>query len=152
VLINQAIHTLDLLEWLLGEVVEIRGHAARHQLDGIDVEDTANAVLTHAGGARSVFFATVTNAIDAPVTIDIATERATLHIRGDLTVRHHDGRTTVVAEPPAATGGRPYWGASHELLIADFYHTLHDPGPFWIDPAAGARSLRVVHGIYQASS
>lgn len=153
VLINQAIHTLDLLDWLLGEVVGIRGHAGRAFLDAvIDVEDTAHAVLDHAGGARSVFFATVANVVDAPVTIEIATERATLRIRGDLTVSYQDGRTATVAEPPAATGGRPYWGASHELLIADFYNTVHDPGPFWIDPAAGCRSLRVVHGIYQAST
>ena len=152
VLINQAIHTLDLLEWLVGDVVGIRGHAGRYRLDGIDVEDTAAAVLDHADGARSVFFATVANAVDAPVTIEIATERATLRICGDLTVRYHGGRTRTVIEPPAATGGRPYWGASHELLIADFYNTLNDPGPFWIDPAEGARSLRLVHGIYRASS
>src|SRR3954454_2551268 len=46
VLINQAIHTLDLLEWLLGDVVEVRGHTGRYGLDGvIDVEDTAHVLL-----------------------------------------------------------------------------------------------------------
>jgi UDP-N-acetyl-2-amino-2-deoxyglucuronate dehydrogenase len=149
VLVNQAIHTLDLLEWLVGEVTGIRGQVGRYALDDIDVEDTAAAVLDHEGGARSVFFATVANATDAPVTIEIVTPKAVLLIRGDLTVTDADGRTEVVAEPVADTGGRSYWGASHELLIADFYRTLRDPEPFWISPAEGARALRLIDRLYR---
>jgi predicted dehydrogenase len=150
VLINQAIHTLDLLEWLIGDVAAIRGHTGRYALDGvIDVEDTAHAVLDHESGARSVLFATVANATDAPVTIEIVTEKAVLLIRGDLTVSHADGRTDVVAEPVADTGGRSYWGASHELLIADFYRTLRDPEPFWIGPQEASRALRLIDRLYR---
>jgi len=153
VLINQAIHTLDLMQWLIGDVERVRGHAGRYALDGvIDVEDTAHALLDHAGGARSVVFATVGNATDSAVTIEIATERATLLIRGDLTVSYSDGRTETVAERVAGSGGRAYWGASHELLIADFYRALADPEPFWIGPREGARSLRLVHQIYRQNS
>jgi len=151
VLINQAIHTLDLMEWLLGDVVAARGHTGRYGLDGIDVEDTAHVLLDHAGGARSVVFATVTNVVDAPVTIEITAEHATLLIRGDLTVTWADGRSEVVAERRAGPGGRSYWGASHEQLIADFYQTLPGPDPFWIGPDEGTRSLRLVHQIYQYS-
>jgi UDP-N-acetyl-2-amino-2-deoxyglucuronate dehydrogenase len=153
VLINQAIHTLDLMEWLLGDVVRTRGHVGRYALDGaVDVEDTAHVLLDHAGGARSMFFATVANVIDSPVTIEIVTERAVLLIRGDLTVSYADGRTETVTERRVSTGGRGYWGASHELLIVDFYRTLPDPQPFWIDPQEGARSLRLIHQIYRQNS
>jgi UDP-N-acetyl-2-amino-2-deoxyglucuronate dehydrogenase len=153
VLINQAIHTLDLMQWLLGEVVQVRGHSGRYALDGvIDVEDTAHAQFEHAGGARSVVFATVANVTDAPVTIEISTERATLRIRGDLTVTYADGRTETVTEQRPGGAGRAYWGASHELLIADFHRTLADPEPFWIGPREGARSLRLVHQIYDQPS
>jgi predicted dehydrogenase len=152
VLINQAIHTLDLLEWLLGDVVEVRGHTGRYGLDGVvDVEDTAHVLLDHEGGARSVVFATVTNVIDSPVTIEIVSEGAVLLIRDDLTVTYADGRVETVAEPRVDTGGRAYWGASHALLIADFYSQLGKPGPFWIDPQEGARSLRLVQRIYQSN-
>jgi UDP-N-acetyl-2-amino-2-deoxyglucuronate dehydrogenase len=150
VLINQAIHTLDLMEWLLGDVVRVRGHAGRYALDGaIDVEDTAHALFEHAGGARSVIFATVTNVVNAPVMIEIVTERAVLLIRGDLTVTYTGGRVETVAERRPGGGGRAYWGASHELLIADFYDRLADPEPFWIGPAEGARSLHLVKQIYR---
>jgi UDP-N-acetyl-2-amino-2-deoxyglucuronate dehydrogenase len=153
VLINQAIHTLDLMEWLLGDVVRVCGHIGRYALDGVvDVEDTADVLLGHAGGARSVVFATNANVTDSPVAIEIVTERAVLLIRGDLTVTYADGRTETVTERRASTGGRSYWGVSHELLIADFYRTLHSPEPFWIDPQEGARSLRLVHEIYRQNS
>jgi predicted dehydrogenase len=157
VLINQAIHTLDLMEWLLGDVVGTTGHSGRYVLDGVvdgpvDVEDTAHVLLAHAGGARSVVFATTANVVDSPVTIEIVTERAVLLIRNDLTVRHADGRVETVAERVADTGGRSYWGASHRQLIADFYRRLPDPEPFWIGPEEGTRSLRLVHRIYQQSN
>jgi UDP-N-acetyl-2-amino-2-deoxyglucuronate dehydrogenase len=126
-------------------------------LDGVvDVEDTADAVLDHAGGARSVVFATVTNVTDSPVTVEIVTERAVLRICDDLTVRHADGRVETVAERRVVTGGsairKAYWGASHGLLIADFYSRLSEPGPFWIDAEEGTKSLRLVHRIYQLNT
>jgi hypothetical protein len=64
-------------------------------------------------------------------------------------VRYTDGRTETVAERRAGSAGRSYWGASHELLIADFYRTAAAPEPFWIGPREGARSLRLVHEIYR---
>jgi predicted dehydrogenase len=154
VLINQAIHTLDLLEWLLGDVTRVRGSTGRYGLDGVvDVEDTASVLLDHAGGARSVLFATTTNVTDTPVTIEIVTERAVLRIQGDLTVTHADGRTETVAERRLGTPlGKAYWGASHDLLVADFYRTLGSPQPFWIDPREATRSLRLIDRIYRLTS
>jgi UDP-N-acetyl-2-amino-2-deoxyglucuronate dehydrogenase len=150
VLINQAIHTLDLLQWLLGEVVEVRGHTGRYALSGdVDVEDTAQVLLRHAGGARTVFAATLAHVVDAPVTIEVITERATLLIRDGLTLSHADGRVETVAEARPQTGGRAYWGASHGLLIADFYRALAEPEPFWISVPEGSRSLRLVDQIYR---
>ena len=116
VLINQAIHSVDLLQWLLGEVRDVRGRASRLALGDVEVEDTAQIVLDHEGGARSVFFATNANATDSPVTLEIVTEAAELFLRRDLTVRYADGRVEVVEERQAASSGRAYWGVSHRLL------------------------------------
>ena len=151
-LMNQAIHTVDLVQWLVGPVTRVRGHAATHHLtDVIEVEDTAEMVLEHVNGARSVFYATLANTVNAPVTLDIVTEQATLSLRGDLTVSYADGRVEVVPERRAASGGRSYWGVSHELLIRDFYDRLGDPEPFWISPAEAAKSLAIVKDVYAQS-
>lgn len=151
-LINQAIHTVDLLQWLLGEVMQVRGSAATHVLgDVIEVEDTAELVLDHAGGVRSVLYATLANAVNSPVMVEVMTDAATLTMRGDLTVTYTDGRVEVVRERQAASGGRAYWGLSHQLLIQDFYDRLGEPGPFWIDPAEAAKSLRILKSVYAQS-
>ncbi|MCQ9162890.1 MULTISPECIES: Gfo/Idh/MocA family protein [unclassified Arthrobacter] len=151
-LMNQAIHTLDLLQWLMGEVAGVAGHAATHALaDAIEVEDTAELVLTHTGGARSVFYATLANTVNAPVTVDIVTEKADFHLRGDLTITHGDGRVEVVRERRAASGGRDYWGVSHQLYIADFYAQLGQDGPFWIDPQEALKTLRIIKDVYAQS-
>lgn len=150
VLINRAIHTLDLLRWLLGDVSAVGSRIGTYTLvDVVDVEDTAHLVLEHEGGARSVLFATLANVIDAPVAIEIACERGTLRLSGDLTVTHTDGRTETVAERVASGVGRCYWGVSHALLIADFYDHLADDGPFWVGLADGMASLRILDEVYR---
>ncbi|MGD8201606.1 Gfo/Idh/MocA family protein [Ornithinimicrobium sp. W1679] len=152
VLMNQAIHTVDLVQWLVGDVVQVRGSATSHvYADVIEVEDTAEMVLDHAGGARSVLFATLANVVHAPVTIDIVTEGATLSIRHDLSVTYADGRTVVVPERRAPSTGRSYWGVSHELLIEDFYDRRGEKEPFWLSPREAMKSLRIVQDVYRQS-
>lgn len=151
-LINQAIHTIDLLQWLLGDVTRVGGRADSYLLsDVIDVEDSAQVIMDHAGGARSVCVATNTAAIDFPVSIEVATERARLLIRGDLTITREDGSVEVVRERRAASGGRSYWGVSHELLIADFHAHATAGKPFWIDPAEGIKALEIIEQVYALS-
>lgn len=57
-LMNQGVHTLDLLLWLLGEPVSVTARAALLAHDGIEVEDTVVATLTFASGALGVLHAT----------------------------------------------------------------------------------------------
>lgn len=151
-LMNQAIHTIDLLHWLVGPVSDVDGHAStRHLGDVIEVEDTAELMLSHENGARSVFYATLAHTMNSPVSIEIVTDGAVLLLRGDLTVTYSDGRTELVREANAATGERAYWGISHELLIADFYRGLDSGEPFWIDPDEALKSLDIVQDVYDLS-
>lgn len=151
-MMNQAIHTVDLLQWLVGDVVSVSGHASTRFLGGtIEVEDTAEFVAQHANGARSAFYATLANAYNAPVTLDVVTEKAVLSLRGDLTVTYGDGRMDVIPERQSASGGRSYWGVSHELLISDFYGRLAEAEPFWISPAEAEKSLRIIKDVYRQS-
>lgn len=56
VLINQAVHDLDLLQWVFGMPKEVLGSAA-NLLHDIEVEDTASAIFEYEGGARGTFVA-----------------------------------------------------------------------------------------------
>lgn len=151
-LINQAIHTLDLLQWLVGDVVEVQGHAASRFYSQVsEVEDTAELALRHDSGVRSVFFGTLGSPVNHPVTLDITAERGSLSLRGDLTITRADGSVETVRERVAPTRGRSYWGYSHQILIDDFYSSLDDPQPFWLTAREGLKSLRILSDVYDQS-
>jgi UDP-N-acetyl-2-amino-2-deoxyglucuronate dehydrogenase len=153
-LINQAIHTLDLLQWFLGDVVEVTGHVSTDKFgDLIEVEDTAQLLLTHAGGVTTSFYATLTAPRHRPVEIELDCENAYVTLRDGLTVDWSDGRPAEqYPERVVSSAGRSYWGVSHEILIRDFYKRLDDPEPFWISPAEAMKSLRVLKRAYEVSS
>ena len=152
VLINQAIHTLDLLQWYLGDVEQVRGQASQLALDGlIEVEDTAVIRLTHAGGVGSIFYATNGYSDNSPAALEIRTERALLRLAGDLTISWLHGPTEVVTETQVGGGEHAYWGDAHKLLIADFYQHVRSDQRFWIGAAEATASLRILTAVYAQS-
>jgi UDP-N-acetyl-2-amino-2-deoxyglucuronate dehydrogenase len=151
-LMNQAIHTIDLVQWLVGDPLEATGSIATRALAAtIEVEDTAELRIVHAGGATSTVYATVAGIANLPVTIDVVCERGTLNLGSELTARFADGRVETTVEPVTATGARAYWGVSHERLIQDFYATLDEPGAFWLHPAEARKAFDVIQDVYDAA-
>lgn len=155
-LINQAIHTLDLVQWLLGGVERTDGHVATRKYgDVIEVEDTAELLLHHPGGVTTSFYATLTAPQHRPVELELDCENAYVTLRGGieggLTIRWADGRVDTYGERSVTSGGRSYWGVSHELLIRDFYEHLEDPEPFWIGPGEAMASLEILKEAYRLS-
>ena len=55
---NQAIHQVDLLQWIMGPVAWVSAQTDTLAREGIEVEDTAVAVLRFASGALGVIEAT----------------------------------------------------------------------------------------------
>ncbi|HZK05506.1 MAG TPA: Gfo/Idh/MocA family oxidoreductase [Actinomycetaceae bacterium] len=151
-LINQAIHTLDLVQWLLGDVVEIDGRSStRRYGQVIEVEDTAEALFTHENGVETTFYATLTSPTTHPVELEIVGEDGRITIRDGITLQKVDGTVETWAERKVPSTGRAYWGVSHEILIRDFYEKIPDPEPFWISPAEGMKSMRMLKAIYDQS-
>ncbi|WP_206079993.1 Gfo/Idh/MocA family protein [Propioniciclava coleopterorum] len=151
-LINQAIHTLDLVQWLVGDVTDVHGRVASHKFAEVtEIEDTAEVLFTHADGVQTTFYATLTAPQNRPVELELDCENAYVTLRDGLTVAWKDGRVERFEERRAASGGRAYWGVSHELLIRDFYAKVDDPEPFWISPAEALKSLQMLKATYASS-
>ena len=55
VLINQCLHNLDVLQWLLGMPVSVRGYCQLGRFHQIEVEDNVTAYLEWSNGATGVF-------------------------------------------------------------------------------------------------
>jgi len=152
VLINQAIHTLDLLVWLLGPPASVRGRAATLVLTGvIEVEDTATVVIEHTSGARSTLFATNTHHTNADVEIEITGRDGILKLAGGEAWLTGESGTHRIASDMQAGGARSYWGRGHSLLIEDFYARLDQREPFWIGLADGLVPLQILREVYAQS-
>ncbi|MCS7460711.1 Gfo/Idh/MocA family oxidoreductase [Paenibacillus doosanensis] len=153
VLINQAIHTLDLLQWLGGEMTSVKGTISNDSLEGvIEVEDSAHAFIQFKNGVRAVFYATNAYGKSAPIEVELVFEQATLSLRGDTLYLQQDDQVTVLAEPVKNDlGEKAYWGMSHQYQIRDFYEHVLEGKHFWIDGPEGYKGFSLVMDIYESS-
>ncbi len=149
VMMNQAIHTLDLTLLLLGKPVAITGMVGNHHLGGvINEEDTAEMLIEFEGGARATFYATTANAFDAPVTIVLKTDKDVYTQVGNVIL---DGSNTPIAAN-AVTGvqAKDYWGTGHLLLIQDFYKHVTEGKPFPIGVEEAYKSVKLIAALYRS--
>ncbi len=151
VLINQSIHTLDLLSWFAGKAVKIKGNTdTRFLEDVIEVEDTAEATILFESGARGFFFATNSYA-DTPVELQLVCENAVMTLSGDLTVKYKSGESEIITDVHPKTGKKAYYGAGHAALIEDFYDSLLTGKPFAVDGSQGIETIRLIQALYKSS-
>lgn len=152
VMINQAIHTLDLMLWLVGGEKSIAGSTATRLLkDAIEVEDFAEAVIRFEGDRNGLFYATTGYCDDAPIELEITCEQAVLKLcDGELTKHEKGGKTRVLAADQSS-GDKAYWGQSHSRLIGDFYDCILTGRKFPIPPREAYRAIAAVLGLYEAA-
>ncbi len=150
VMINQAIHTLDLIHWFVGDVEEICATSANFHLKGvIDVEDTASAYITFKNGTKCMFSATTANYKDKPVHIELICENMKLELNdGDLYI---DGEKQNLIDNVSGYSGKDYWGVGHLMLFQDFYNNLENNLPMAIDVSEASKALKSLLAIYQSN-
>lgn len=79
VLINQSIHTLDLMQFLCGKIASIKGTVSQLLDYDIEVEDTASAHIKFENKANGMFFATNANFGNSSVELQIIFEKDKLN-------------------------------------------------------------------------
>lgn len=157
VLINQAIHTLDLLLLWMGAPLSVNASMQNHHLKGtIDVEDTLEAYLTFSTGAdpvRASFYATNAYVADEPVLIELSCESGFVRMEGGrIWYRDKNHQTPVFwQEDESRYPGKAYWGNGHEACISDFYHCLITGTPYQNDLLSVKTTFDTVMDIYDSA-
>lgn len=149
-LINQSIHTLDLMLRYLGKPDTVKASLSNHHLmDEIEVEDTVEAWLECNGGKRGCFYATTAYATDAPVILEIQCEYGSISmIDKTVTVRNKDGATEVINVSEKNGVGKEYWGNGHLSCIKDFYLHLNIEERFQNDIEGVRVTMETMMKIY----
>lgn len=151
VLINQAIHTLDLLVEFLGVPEWTKSSMHNHHLsDVIEVEDTIEAYIKFKR-CPAIFYATTAHTDDSPPIIEVVCENGTIRMEGEVvTISEKTGQRKVI-DQYRETVGKEYWGNGHISCIKDFYKSLKQGEPFAIDLHSIEDTLLLTMDIYQSA-
>ena len=118
VLINQAVHTLDLMIYFAGNAESVYASMRNNFLRGvIEVEDTIDAYIEFKNGAKGIFYATNAYTTNSLMQIELEFEnRSFAYINGILI---SDGK--VICKDSSDFKGKSYWGNGHAKALFDFY-------------------------------
>lgn len=163
-LMNQAIHNVDLLLWMMGPVTHVSGFTAMLAHERIEVEDTAVACLRFASGALGVIQATTSVHPGLPKTIAVHGDRGTVVIEQDDLLRWDfqpsqpadDEIKKRFAQKTGASGGSSNPAAishvGHARQLADFVRAIETGGKPLVDGREGRRAVAVIEAIYQSAA
>jgi UDP-N-acetyl-2-amino-2-deoxyglucuronate dehydrogenase len=162
-LMNQGIHTADLLLWLMGDVRRVYAKAVT-ALHAIEVEDTVVAVLEFAGGAVGTLECTTAAWPGYSRRVSLSGTAGTVVIEQDRVVQR-DLRDAEGAEPrrsaegakadatasPSAASPVVADASAHRRVIEDFVAALDVGRPPRVNLREGRRSIALAEAIYASS-
>lgn len=160
-LINQGVHTVDLLLWLMGNVARVNAKAIT-ALHDIEVEDTVVATLQFANGAIGSLEAATSAYPGYPRRIEFTGSEGTIIIEDNQIVAadlRNAGEDMVRAQGPpkgASTNVRatsPVVSdvSGHKRILEDFLRAIETDGKPACDGYEGRRSVELVQAIYESS-
>jgi|HubBroStandDraft_6_1064221.scaffolds.fasta_scaffold29797_2 UDP-N-acetyl-2-amino-2-deoxyglucuronate dehydrogenase len=164
-LINQGVHTIDLLLWLLGDVVRVQARTAT-LLHKIEAEDTAVATLEFASGALGIFHATTAAYPGYPRRVEISGTEGTVILEHDRIIAANLQSTPAAAtisadlaalaasakdENQSASSAAVTDFRGHQAVLEDFLAAIQQNRAPACDGVEGRRSIALIEAIYRAA-
>ena len=157
-LINQSIHSIDLLQWMMGPVESVFAHiaTARHN---IEAEDLAVATLKFKSGALGVIEGATALYPGVPERLEIHGERGSIVLEAGV-IRSWDIRDACPEDLPGDTAEETGTGASdpmafpiiwHKAQIQDMIDAIKEGRSPLVDGREGRKALEIIRGIYKSA-
>jgi UDP-N-acetyl-2-amino-2-deoxyglucuronate dehydrogenase len=156
-LMNQGIHTVDLLLWLLGDVRRVFAHT-RTALHPIEVEDTVVATLEFHSGALATLEASTAAFPGFPRRIEISGTRGSVVVEQD-TVRAVYLRDAPAETPPGADADANASASTaavsdvrgHRAAIENLVAAARGEATLLCDGRDALRSVALVEAVYRSA-
>jgi predicted dehydrogenase len=160
---NQGIHTVDLLQWLMGPVESVSAHTASLAHTGIEVEDTGGAALRFANGALGMLACTTSMWPGHFRTLTVGGTDGTVAMSDDgflhwqFRVESPEDealRRDLLRLPTAVGASSPSAGFSvegHRDNLADFLAAVEAGRPPAVDGHEARKAVQIVLAIYESA-
>ncbi len=162
-LMNQAIHNVDLLQWLMGDVDSVSAVTATLAHERIEVEDTAVAAVRFKNGALGVIEAATGAFPGIAKRTEIHGDQGSARVeQDDITLwdfrnklaSDDDILARMNASQAAKAGASDPRGISHSghrAQLADFLQALDEGRKPAIDGQEGRKSVEIIRAIYRSA-
>ena len=155
-LMNQCIHNIDLLRWMLGdEIEEVVGMTDRLHHDYIEAEDLGIALVKFKNGAYGIIEGTTdVYPRNLEETLYLFGEKGTVKAGGQSVNVIEEWNFSDMLDDPEEVKSRFHenppnvYGYGHTPLYADVIDAIKNDRPPYVDGRAGRRALELVLGIY----
>lgn len=161
-LMNQAIHSVDLLLWLMGDVAEVTALTGLLAHERVEIEDAAVAAIRFKSGALGIIEATTAAYPGQLKRIEISGTEGTAILEeesikvwnfakekkgdADVLAKLAGNKTGGGAADPAAIGH-----AAHAALFRDTLEAIKKDRTPLADGSEGRRSVELILAIYQSA-
>ncbi len=161
-LMNQGIHTIDLLVHLIGDPAVVSAFQGLHTHDRIEVEDNLCASVVFQNGAIGTIEASTSCSPGFPRRVEISGEKGSIGIEDNRIVRWEFDETIEGDEGVVgrfAAGEQGAGGASdptaidvtgHRLIVEDFVRSVQKNHEPYIDGIEGKRAVDFICAIYES--
>jgi UDP-N-acetyl-2-amino-2-deoxyglucuronate dehydrogenase len=152
-LMNQSIHNIDLLQWMMGPVESVFGYTATN-LRKIECEDVGVAVLKFKNGALGVIEASTTiYPENLEETLNIFGEKGTVVLGGIAVNKIETWKFADSTDENGAIDQHQQdvpnvYGFGHEALVEDFINAVINNSEPYITGREGRNALEIVLSIY----
>ena len=154
VVIDQAIHSIDLVNWIVDSEVESvscsmanRGHKI------VKVEDSAEGLITYKNGVKYGFYCMNNYGVDEPIEIKLYCEKAKVTFGyDDAYIEYFDGKKEEAHQDENTVeyeSGKDYWGFQHGRQIEQFYKACLGEGLLEISGAEALKTHKLIMQIYE---
>lgn len=153
-LVNQGVHSIDLLQWLCGPVHSVTAQAATLAA-AIDAEDTMVATIRFASGALGTVATSTATPPGFPATLTIHTSRGRMELgQGEVHSWQIPGvprPEEKVSAPSGASDPGAIGLAGHVAVWRDVVAAIHERRRPFVDAVEGAKVTRLLCAINEAA-